>query len=112
MLRRSFWGLGAAVTGVWLALAGGSLLTECACGADEPDAHVAVEAAEPAHGEPVGADTHAAGPGHHNPYDLSHANPGDKLEDPTEWRFDMALCTLAVFILLLGLLAKIGRAHV
>jgi F-type H+-transporting ATPase subunit b len=106
VLRRSFWGLGAAVTGVWLALAGGSLLTECACGADEPDAHVAVEAAEPAHGEPVGADTHAAGPGHHNPYDLSHANPGDKLEDPTEWRFDMALCTLAVFILLLGLLAK------
>ncbi len=106
MLRRSFCRLGAAITGVWLALAGGTLLTERACGADEASASTTVEAAEPAQGAVSGADAHAAGGGHHDPYDLSHANAGPKLDDPTEWRFDMALCTLAVFILLLGLLAK------
>jgi F-type H+-transporting ATPase subunit b len=103
VLRRSFWRLGAAVTGVWLALAGG-FLSERACGADEAHAPVAAEAADPAHG--AATEAHAAGGGHHDPYDLSHANAGPKLEDPTEWRFDMALCTLVVFLLLLGLLAK------
>lgn len=108
VLRRSFWRRGAAVTGVWLALAGGLLLSERACGADEAGAHATVEASEPVHVEAAGADAHAAGHGHQDPYDLSHANAGPKLEDPTEWRFDMALCTLAVFFLLLGLLAKVA----
>ena len=105
VLRRSFWRLGGAVTGVWLALAGG-FLSERACGADEAHAPVAAEAADPAHGAATEADAHSAGGGHQDPYDLSHANAGPKLEDPTEWRFDMALCTLIVFLLLLGLLAK------
>jgi F-type H+-transporting ATPase subunit b len=68
----------------------------------EPEA-VFVEA-EP--GKPA-AGAHQGG-GHVDPYDLSHANAGPKLEDPTEWRFDLALCTLAVFVLLLGLLAKVA----
>jgi len=98
--RRSFWRLGAAVTGVWLALAAGLLPSERVCGADEAGASVTAEA------EPAAAEAEAAGHGHHDPYDLSHANAGPKLEDPTEWRYDMALCTLAVFLLLLGLLGK------
>lgn len=100
MRRRSFWRLGTAVTGVWLALAAGWLPSDRVCGADEADATVTAEA------EPAAAEADAAGHGHHDPYDLSHANAGPKLEDPTEWRYDMALCTLAVFLLLLGLLGK------
>ena len=108
VLRRSLWGLGAAVTGAWLALAGGLLPGELACGADEAAAHVAPDVAGQAQDAATEGDTHAAGQGHQDPYDLSHANAGPKLEDPTEWRFDMALCTLAVFLLLFGMLQKVA----
>ena len=106
LLRRSCWGLGAAITGAWLALAGGLLLGQVARAADEADAQPMLEAVGQAHGAAADADSHAGG--HQDPYDLTHANAGRKLEDPTEWRFDMALCTLAVFLLLLGLLAKVA----
>ncbi len=56
------------------------------------------------------ADTstvHGDGP-HHDPHDLSHANATSMLEDPTEWRYDMALCTFAVFLLLLILLRAVA----
>jgi F-type H+-transporting ATPase subunit b len=108
VLRRSFWELGAAVTGAWLALAGGLFLCELARAADEAGSPATPAVAERAHDAPAEADSHAAGDGHQDPYDLSHANAGPKLEDPTEWRYDMALCTLAVFLLLLGLLAKVA----
>ncbi len=67
-----------------------------------------LEAAGQGHDAATDAGTHAGGHGDHDPYDLTHANAGPSLEDPTEWRFDMALCTLAVFLLLLGLLAKVA----
>jgi F-type H+-transporting ATPase subunit b len=108
LLRRSFWGLGAAVTGAWLALAGGLLRSELARGADEAGSQPALEAAGQGHDAATAAGAHAGGHGDHDPYDLTHANAGPSLEDPTEWRFDMALCTLAVFLLLLGLLAKVA----
>ncbi len=63
-------------------------------------------AADQAHAEPAHEGDHAehADGAHHDPYDLSHANASDMLEDPTEWRYDMALCTFAVFMVLLILL--------
>jgi len=108
LLRRSCWGLVAAVTGAWLALAGGLFLGELACAAGEPGSQPTLEAAEEPHAAATDSGTHTGGQGHHDPYDLTHANAGPSLEDPTEWRFDMALCTLAVFLLLLGLLAKLA----
>jgi F-type H+-transporting ATPase subunit b len=65
--------------------------------AGEPDVH-ATSGAEDASAEP-----HNAG-AHHDPYDLSHANASAKLEDPTEWRYDMAISTFVVFLILLLLL--------
>jgi F-type H+-transporting ATPase subunit b len=41
---------------------------------------------------------------HHDPHDLSQANATPKLEDPSEWRYDMALCTFTVFLVLLVIL--------
>jgi F-type H+-transporting ATPase subunit b len=89
--------------------------------ADRPDARqaadpVATDSATAADQHPVGAG-HAAGdahPGdghgaeHHDPHDLSQANATSKLEDPTEWRYDMALCTFAVFVVLLALLRVVA----
>jgi len=52
-------------------------------------------------GESTGHDT-----GHHDPYDLSHQNSTSKLEDPTEFKSDLAIWTVVVFLCLLGLLLK------
>ena len=49
LLRRSCWGLVAAVTGAWLALAGGLFLGELACAAGEPGSQPTLEAAEEPH---------------------------------------------------------------
>lgn len=105
MFGRTFWGMRTAITGAWLALAGGWFLGEVARGADDAQWQAGPEA-EQAQDATIGEGAHPGGHGHQDPSDLSHANAGPKLEDPTEWRFDMALCTLAVFVLLLGLLAK------
>jgi F-type H+-transporting ATPase subunit b len=64
---------------------------------DDPSDHGADEHGDASHG-----DAH----GHHDPYDLSHANASSALEEPQEWRYDMALCTFVVFVLLLALLGK------
>jgi F-type H+-transporting ATPase subunit b len=79
-------------------------LTGGSAPAAEPSAP-APAASQPA--ESPAAPTHAAG-GHaaHDPYDLSHANASPALEDPSAWRYDMSLCTLVVFLLLLALLAR------
>ena len=78
----------------------------------EPAAHAPAAAAHPAaapdnaptaaHAEEHGA----AHGGHHNPYDLSHQNAGPKLEDPSQWKSDLALASLVVFLCLLLLLSK------
>jgi len=46
------------------------------------------------------------GTSHHNEHDLTHANAGPKLEDPSELRTDLAIYTFVVFILLLLILLK------
>lgn len=48
----------------------------------------------------------AAGGEHHDGYDLSHQNAGPKLEDPSEFKSDLAIWTFVVFLCLLGLLLK------
>jgi F-type H+-transporting ATPase subunit b len=49
------------------------------------------------------AEGHAAG---HDDTDLSHGNAGPGLSAPTEWRFDLALFTFVVFLVLLAVLTK------
>ena len=63
------------------------------------DAHDHAAAGEQAH-----AADHAAG--HHDEADLAHGNAGPQLENPTEWRFDLAIFTFLVFLLLLAILTK------
>jgi F-type H+-transporting ATPase subunit b len=62
----------------------------------------------PADNGHAAGDDHDGQHGHHDPHDLSHANATAKLEDPTEWRYDLALCTFAVFIVLLALLRVVA----
>jgi F-type H+-transporting ATPase subunit b len=80
---------------------------------DEADGQGPAEQSEtePAREPPadhVGNSAEHGDGGHHDPYDLSHANATSMLEDPTEWRYDMALCTLAVFVVLLVLLRAVA----
>ncbi len=44
--------------------------------------------------------------GHHDPYELGHGNAGALIENPIEPRFDMAVATFLVFLMLLGLLTR------
>src|SRR4051794_33128053 len=46
------------------------------------------------------------GGGHHDQYDLSHANAGPNLNKPEEFKSDLAIYTFVVFMLLLALLTK------
>lgn len=64
-------------------------------------------ATDPAHTTAGDAHTeHAGGAGHHDPHDLSHQNAGPQIEDPSQWKADLALATFIVFICLLILLGK------
>ena len=49
---------------------------------------------------------HAASKVEFDPYDLTHQNAGPMLEDPSEFRSDLAIWTFVVF---LGLLAILGK---
>ena len=71
-------------------------------------AEVEASAADPQH--PAGK----AAPGHagHNSSDLSHANATPQLEDASEWRYDMSLCTFVVFLALMTLLGKFAWSPV
>lgn len=64
--------------------------------------------ADPAHGtdasESGGHGDAGHGDAHHDTFDLSHGNATADLEKPEEWRYELALCTFAVFVLLLALL--------
>ena len=42
----------------------------------------------------------------HDPYDLGHANATPAMNQPQEWRFDLALFTFVVFLILLAILTK------
>jgi F-type H+-transporting ATPase subunit b len=59
----------------------------------------ATSAAAAAHGESHGA-------GHHDEHDLSHQNASRKIADPSEWKSDLAVSSLIVFLCLLALLSK------
>ncbi len=48
----------------------------------------------------------AHGGGHNDPYDLSHQNATKNLEDPSEFKSDLAIWTFAVFICLAAVLLK------
>jgi F-type H+-transporting ATPase subunit b len=43
---------------------------------------------------------------HGDPHDLSHQNASDKLEDPSQFKSDLAIWTFVVFLCLLALLLK------
>ncbi|HEX6960646.1 MAG TPA: F0F1 ATP synthase subunit B [Lacipirellula sp.] len=60
---------------------------------------LAVGDARPALAAPA-ADDHGAA------HDIGHGNAGDQLEDPSEFRTDLAIYTFAVFLLLLAILGK------
>ena len=66
-------------------------------------AHEADASENAGHGdEGHGGDSH--GGAHHDTSDLSHGNATANLEKPEEWRYELALCTFAVFVLLMTLL--------
>lgn len=83
--------------------------------AGEADSHVTPDAhgeeAVPAtdareHGDAAHAE-HASGHGgHHDSTDLSHVNAGPKLNDPSEFKSDLAIWTFVVFLCLLLVLGK------
>jgi F-type H+-transporting ATPase subunit b len=52
-------------------------------------------------------DAHAGHGGHeHDPYDLGHGNAGPLMTNPIEWRYDLALASFAVFVVLFLLLSR------
>ena len=51
-------------------------------------------------------DGHGGSHGDHDPTDLSHQNASEKLEDPSEFKSDLAIWTFVLFLCLLGVLAK------
>ena len=56
--------------------------------------------------KPADDGHHETGHGHHDEYDLSHANAGSQLESPEEFKSDLAIWTLVIFGLLLLILMK------
>ena len=71
-------------------------------GHESGDSHAAGSADAHEAGEAGHGDSH----GGHDPTDLSHQNATDMIENPAEWKSDLALWTFAVFLLLLLVLAK------
>ncbi len=74
-----------------------------------PDAHgkdaVHADGAE-AHGDAAHSEHGGGHGGHHDPTDLSHQNAGPQLEDPSQFRSDLAIWTFVVFLCLLLILGK------
>ncbi len=56
---------------------------------------------EKGHGDAGGHEGHAP-----DPYDNTAGNGSAALEDPSEWRYELAVCTFVVFLLLLVLLGR------
>ncbi|MEX0819655.1 MAG: F0F1 ATP synthase subunit B [Pirellulaceae bacterium] len=73
---------------------------------DAESGHEDSQAGAGGHGD-AGASGHDSGHGsHHDPYDLSHMNAGPKLNQPDEFRSDLAIWTFVVFLCLLLILGK------
>ena len=51
-------------------------------------------------------DEHGDEHGAHDPFDLSHGNASAGLENPADWKFDMAIYTFVVFLIVLAVLFK------
>ena len=80
---------------------------------DEPTASDAVSS-EDSHAKEKSGEDHAAdekhdgghGAGHGGTHDLGHGNAGKNLENPAEFKADLAIYTFVVFMLLLAILSK------
>jgi F-type H+-transporting ATPase subunit b len=57
-------------------------------------------------GDGLASRVHAAEAHHHDPYDLSLGDASDRLENPMEVRYDLALATFAVFLVLVTILTR------
>jgi F-type H+-transporting ATPase subunit b len=68
----------------------------------------AVEAEHPASAEA----SHGEGHAEHDPYDLSHADAGKELANPIEPRYDMAIATFIVFVVLFLLLRRFAWSSI
>ncbi len=88
----------------------GGIGERLALGADSDEGAASAVHEEAGHDAKGGdhSDEHDPGDhgGHHNPYDLSHANATDSLEDPSEFKSDLAIYTFILFLLLLIVLWK------
>ena len=58
------------------------------------------------------ADGHGDGHGGHDLHDLSHGNAGPNLENPADWKYDMAIYTFVVFLIMLAILGKFAWAPI
>lgn len=102
----------AGVTIVCFMLFSSRLIADDTASEASAEAVVAVETAEG--GEEAGShqesDVHAANTGghdaHHDSTDLSHMNAGPQLNDPSQFRSDLAIWTFVVFFCLLLILGK------
>jgi F-type H+-transporting ATPase subunit b len=109
-----------AVLGTWLAvcLAASTSLAQDQAGAsgkskvtpeapaEETKAKSETSAAQVAPSAKPGASAKSAPAGAHDATDLGHQNASRMLEDPSQWKSDLAIGTLLVFLGLLALLTK------
>ncbi len=83
----------------------------------EADAASSTKAADehPAEASASAPAAHGAGQhdaGHNDPHDLSHGDGSSQLKAPLELRFDLAIATLIIFLLLAAILAKFAWAPI
>jgi F-type H+-transporting ATPase subunit b len=60
----------------------------------------------------AGAEAAHHDAGHHDPHDLAHGDGSSQLKAPLELRFDLAIATLIIFLLLAAILAKFAWAPI
>jgi F-type H+-transporting ATPase subunit b len=63
-------------------------------------------------GDGLTSRVHAADDHHHDPYDLSQGDASEGLENPMEVRYDLALATFAVFLVLVTILTRFAWAPI
>jgi len=98
---RFFLGLWMAALAAWLAAGAALHAVE-----EENPRSVGPPGAGTAAGQVEAASDHGHGDHGHDPYDLSHANAGPLMNNPIEWRYDLALASFAVFVVLFWLLSR------
>ncbi len=77
----------------------------------EPSTNASEHAAAGAGAAPAPEQIHGEA-GHGDPHDLSHGDGSSQLKAPLELRFDLAIATLIVFLLLAAILAKFAWAPI